>query len=107
MVWFGGEANPPKPIGLLAPNAGAALVVVGLENKVDVGAVVLAAPNAKPPPEGLVKLNAGLASALLAPKRPPGLAVSPLPKANPVDGVAVPKVLLAVVVAEPKLKLMF
>lgn len=28
-VWLGGEANPPKPSGLLAPNADAAVVAVG------------------------------------------------------------------------------
>lgn len=73
--------NPPKLTGLLAPNAGAALVV-GVENIEDVGAVVLAAPNANPPLEGLEKLNAGLLSVLPVPNNP-CLAGSPLPNANP------------------------
>lgn len=30
-VWLGGDAKPPKLIGLEAPNAGAAVLVTGVE----------------------------------------------------------------------------
>lgn len=111
---MGGDWKPPKLTGLLAlPNVGVALavVVVGLANREDVAAVVLA-PKANPPKAGgfvvdelvgLVKLNAGLFSLLVDPNK--GLDASPLPNEKPVLGVVVPKVPPEVVVVDPKVKL--
>lgn len=126
-VWLGGEENPPKPPrGLLAPKAGAA-VVVGEPNNDEVGAVVLAAdpneneelaPNAGALLVGLLKLNGLFSVVAAAPKV--GFAASPLPKEKPVfadpntdllspvppnekpvEGVAVPNVPAEVVAGDP------